>query len=131
MENPRKRSNRTEGQSRRGQVVDLKAYRARHNKKGKTEHHVRPNKPPFRRNRWEYLRWLCFALVAVTVVFAVLGLCPISWSTQAAIIAVFTGTVGLGCGLWLNAVGDVMARRVLLFLSGAFVIAYLCALFQI
>ncbi|GMA61625.1 hypothetical protein NZD89_18005 [Alicyclobacillus fastidiosus] len=130
MESPRKRSNRNDAQHRRGQVVDLRAYRNRRGRSGKAVP-VRQQRSTLPWNRHAYIRVLCYAMMVATAVLALLGLILTSWRTQSLIWAMFLGTVGLGCGLWLNALRDRQAMRLLSLLSAAFALAYLCALLRL
>ncbi|WAH35424.1 hypothetical protein [Alicyclobacillus dauci] len=127
MENPRKGSNRNDSDRRRGQVVDLRSYQNRRRK----DPSGKRLRPTFQMDKHIYLRALCYGLMGATVILAVVGLLPIAWRTQALIWAMFVGTVGLGCGLWLNAVSTRPASRILLLNAGAFVIAYLCSLLHL
>lgn len=124
MENPRKRINRDDSKRRNSQVIDLQAYQNRRRKKVKAKRQG----PMIHVDNHAYVRWACYILMSATVIFSILGMIAFSWRTEAQIMGIFTATIGLVSGLWLNALRDRRAPRLLLFASGAFVFTYLCAL---
>lgn len=129
VENPRKHLNRNDSKNRNGQVVNLSEYQNRRRK------HDRKRRQPTRRQKsnyvidnHSYLRWLCYFLVTVAIVFSVLGMVALSWRTTFQMAGVLAATVGLGCGLWLNVLKDRLAIRILLGQTVTFAIAYLCGI---
>ncbi|MFD1674726.1 hypothetical protein [Alicyclobacillus fodiniaquatilis] len=127
MENPRKRSSRQQNEGHRGQVIDLRNYQNRRNKGKKGG----PRREFFQIGKYTWLHFICYLLMAATVVLGLCGLIPLSWRTQALIWALLLGTIGLGCGLWLNAMRDARALRLLLLQCVCFFVAYLCALVRL
>lgn len=126
MENPRKRLNRNDSKDRNGQVVNLSEYQSRRRKSDK--HHRQPlrqKKSAYVVDDYSYLRWVCYLLVAVTIVFSTLGMVALSWRVTFQIAGISAATLGFVFGLWLNVLKDRLASRILLWQSVTFAIAYL------
>src|SRR5579875_1216493 len=70
MESPRKRMDKSNSHGKRGQVIDLRAYQRRRDRK----HRGAPYEGLT--GLW-LLRYTCYALAVVAVAFAIVGLCPV------------------------------------------------------
>ncbi|SIS90950.1 hypothetical protein [Alicyclobacillus vulcanalis] len=121
MENPRKRMVKRDAEGRRGQVIDLRAYQKRRNR--------RLNRG-FRTTGGDYiiLRAGAVLLAAVSFVLAVVGLTPISWRDNALVVSMFADTLALAIGVVLHVLRDRVAMRLLGALVGVFAFSYLCSL---
>lgn len=125
MENPRKRSNRSRNESAadRGHVVDLRSYQS---KRRRMKSAKQPADARVTKNM--LLKFFCYGLAGIAVVLAIFGLIPSVWQAQSLLWGIFAATIGLACGLWLYALQERFAWRVLLVLASSFAFDYLCAL---
>ncbi|KRW90999.1 hypothetical protein SD51_11570 [Alicyclobacillus tengchongensis] len=121
MESPRKRMDKSNSHGKRGQVIDLRAYQRRRDRK----HRGAPYEGLT--GLW-LLRYTCYALAVVAVAFAIVGLCPVGWRAGALVVSLFTNTIGLALGLTLYVLKERAAMKVLGVLVGTFAFAYLCCL---
>lgn len=123
MEHPHKRSPKNDHGSRRGQVIDLKSYQRRKERKnGKS----RSTDLGSRDRSW--LSLVCYVLMVITLGFALLGLASDAYPSQFLLSAMFSGTVGLVLGLISYVLRTRNAARMLILLASAFALAYLCSL---
>ncbi|WP_067617265.1 hypothetical protein [Alicyclobacillus acidiphilus] len=121
MENPRRRSSKQD--SRSGQIIDLRAYQRRRNRKTDRQG---PARFHFRDPVW--LRVICYVLAALTVVLAVWGMLPGAAGPRLLAGALFSGTIGLVAGLVAYVLHHRSAVKLLLTLACTFVFAYICSI---